>query len=287
MNKTALMYLLCIVLAAGTANAQRRAARGVNFALEEVESLINTRNSVLPVNFNKDQYREQRLPGYWSCYASFRNELQPRPLFIAGVNTNGVINFHFDTDEGRREQVKVTASGEGTAVLRLYGSKREMLDASGYACAEWVSTRPHPQVFVTFSNLRDLEFDNKELLALLNPLRRPDERGRLPRPAVNMKGVFDLELRVGGNRLRIPELPLTLTIQDVTTYWDTRLYFSTVFKGSDIGLSGNDAGEIRMRFHGQAFSQVPMAQQKSGAAVDKQMSLDELLEQSDADVLFF
>jgi hypothetical protein len=207
-------------------------------------------------SFNRPEYRTQGFPGWCCSYMTFRNEKKRRPLFVYGWATGGVVTVTFDNKSGLLEDFKVASVGTGTVDVSNYACTRAE-DWVDYTCAEWVNQEPMPTVQVSVKAIRGWKEQNQIIKAFLNPDRGALKKRDLETFRPEYGAQVDMVLSAAGRTLAVTNLPCKFTFGDHEKYWNVKFTLRFNFQGADLGLTGDDAGEIAAKFVSESFSALP------------------------------
>jgi hypothetical protein len=142
-----------------------------------------------------------------------------------------------------------------------------LADWNDYAAASLLLRRPRPLIHVTFANLRDIRGDNDEMsfffsddkkrisTALGLTGREPIIPGRITK--VTLHAVADIHLTAGALSARCENAPIRFDMTRSQKYWSLAVFSEFAFKGSDLMLSDDDAGDITLSLHGKAYAETP------------------------------
>lgn len=165
-------------------------------------------------------------PRYMTTVVVIRNENKLRPVFITGRGAGG--RLEFDPENPDR------AEGSFSIAAGRYSTSRA--DAERMAATEWVLADPRPTITLEVDALNDWEKtdDNRFSVRLTGRIRAGDQSARVAGPAnIRTHGEGRVQGHPAPDRLA---LTATLTVE-----------------GGELGLGGDDAGEIEFRFVGFGF----------------------------------
>lgn len=202
---------------------------------------------------------ERPWPRHDTSRATFRSDAKLRPLLLVGRNLGGSMTFQFEQAAGLGDlggveidlgDAKVTTSGSFSVVWDRYSDSP---DAERMACTDWLKREPRHHVILKIDSMKDF---------------RQADGDKAPRGAevfqAKVHGALQLADRVveEGQAARYVvrravdiDAPATLTFQDGTasvgkgvTHASLTLRAQLSLKGEDIGLTGGDAGDIKLHF---------------------------------------
>ncbi len=165
-------------------------------------------------------------PGHMTTVVVIRNENKLRPVFITGRGAGGQLEF--DPENPAR------AEGSFSIAAGRYSTSRA--DAERMAATEWVEADSRPTIKLEVDALNDWEKtnDNRFSVRLTGRIRVNDQSTRVAGAAnIRTHGEGRVQGHPAPDRLA---LTATFTVE-----------------GSELGLSGDDAGEIQFRFVGFGF----------------------------------
>ncbi|MFP4354943.1 MAG: hypothetical protein ACLFUJ_07430 [Phycisphaerae bacterium] len=198
------------------------------------------------VTYNYDR----RNPGWCSFRLTLRNETKPRPLFIAGRNESGTMTVKFPSMEGVEEFEGVsgisdlvgTVETQSTAVIDAGQWSANWIGAEQFVGTAWLNQQQRPEMKVRIVDVTDWQ-------------QKTDEKRRpLDRDLFEAKMVF--ELHVGDKKIRLTR-PVTARFRAPSSRggkYAVRFSTDFSFQGSQLGLTGRDAGTIDAKMVIEGFS---------------------------------
>jgi hypothetical protein len=217
----------------------------------------------LPLSFRKDEYKEKKLPGWCATFISLQNEKKRRPLYVYGWGSNGTVTVSFSNDGGMTDQFKIAAKGEGMFNLNAYSCSLA-LDVNDFAGAAWIQNDPMPPILLTVHSFANWQGKNEEIINLVNP----DRKGGPTRPPLaeaKLAATMGIRIAVAGKTLDLKDTPCKVTLRDMGGYWSMKFVADVEFQGSALGLSGDDAGKVKLHFSGEAFAVPPKSHRAPGS----------------------
>lgn len=222
-------------------------------------------------DFTAKNYRGNKFPGWCVSYMTFRNEKKRRPLYVYGWGNEGIFSVIFDNDGGLRTEYATLTKGKGSVNMDRY-SCTSALDWDDFACGAWVKEDPHPKIVMTVKAMRGWKKQNNEIKKFLDANRGilPKKEMEAMRPKYEVS--LDLDMTVNEKTVSLKGVPCSVTLGEGGTTWS--MYFQTrfKFKGVELGLTGDDAGEIAVSWCSGAFAKISQQFKapgvKKGAAID-------------------
>jgi hypothetical protein len=226
---------------------------------------------VLTYRFDSRYYSQYGFPRHCASWIAMSNPKKRRPLFVYGWGIKKSLDdpdltLTFRYREGEKQQFTVGTEGQGTIGYNGYCAT-VLADWNDYAAASLLLRRPRPLVYVTFANLRDAKGDNEEMsfffsddkkristiLGLTD--REPIVPGKITK--VTLRAVVDIHLTAGALSTRCENVPIRFDMTRSQKYWSLAIFSEFTFKGSDLMLSDDDAGDITLSLHGKAYAETP------------------------------
>lgn len=216
------------------------------------------------VDFDAATYRDKKFPGWCNIYVVFRNEKKKRPLFALGSGSGGALFCPFDTSGLVEKDEPDASTGEGKIKIEFYDPKRGTAcffrgeDWNTYTCGQWVQADPSPTLDITLSNVAEWKTADKLMRKFLNPDRRRPPPGT-PDITPKFTTLADMNIRVGNNRAQLKAVPCKVTFAELEAraIWQVRFEIRTKVAGTELGLVGDDAGDISLFFVAIAYCDPP------------------------------
>jgi hypothetical protein len=227
--------------------------------------------------FAPHAHRAQGFPGHCLSYAVFRGTGKTRPLYMCGKMNSGTLTFRFDS-VGRVIDCRV----EGHAGVVFSPSCTILSDVKTHACAQWLEQKPEPAISINLKSVRDFDVDDSAVAAFFGQAVPHAEahaaakaaKGETePIPPVRLvtKALADVEISVGAASTTAVGVPLDVAfMQD--GLWSADLIAACKVKGRELGLTGDDAGELSVYVHFGAFCRIPdvfTPEQRAGKKTEK------------------
>ncbi len=202
--------------------------------------------------------RKEKLPGWCCTYAALRNPEKERPLFLFGWPDASDMQLEIGNQGGLSQDIEIEC--EGSFRLRLDGwAAWPAADWNDYACGAWVhrGREKLPAVEITVGTIRQWDQQNLLMQIFVNPHRGllTDDQRKKFRP--RYLAVADLTITAGEKKLTLEDVPLRIAFTDHATRWSMSIDCELEFNGSEIGLSGADAGPISLKLRHQAHGTLP------------------------------
>lgn len=252
MNRWRTALILVVLTAAGAVAA-------------EVEPIV------LTYRFDSRYYSKYGFPRHCASWIAMSNPKKRRPLFVYGWGIKKSLDepdltLTFRYREGEKQQFTIGAEGQGTIGYNGYCAT-VLADWNDYAAASLLLRRPRPLIYVTFANLRDTQGDNEQMSfffsddkkRLSTALGLTDQEPIVPGKItqVTLRAVVDINLTAGALNTRCVNVPIRFDMTRSQKYWSLALFSEFTFKGSDLMLSDDDAGDITLSLHGKAYAETP------------------------------
>jgi hypothetical protein len=229
------------------------------------------------------KHNAEGFPGHCLSYAVFRNAGKARPLYMCGKSNSGTLTFRFDS-VGQIVDCRV----EGHAGVVFNPNSTILSDVKTHACAQWLEQNPAPAIAVKLKSVRDLNIDDSAFRdffrkaiphAKAHAAAKAAKGNAEPIPPIRLvtKALADVEIAVGAASATAAATPVDIAfVQD--GLWSADFVAACKIKGRDLGLAGEDAGELSVHLHFGAFCPIPETftlEQKSGKKIEKMLkSLD-------------
>ena len=203
--------------------------------------------------------RERPWPRHDTSRATFRSDAKLRPLLLVGRNLGGSMTFRFEQAAGLGDlggveidlgDAKVTTSGGFSVVWDRYSDSP---DAERMACADWLKRECRYHVILKIDSMKDFrqadgdkaprgsEVFQARVHGALQLADKVVEEGQAARYVV--RRAVDIDT------------PATLTFRDGAasaekgvTHASLTLRGAATLKGGQIGLTGDDAGDVKLQF---------------------------------------
>jgi len=247
---------------------------------------------VLEFQYEAYKHRSMDFPTHCVSYMVFDNAKKARPLYLWGKQRRGTLALQFDDEEalGLEPEVK------GSAQVYFTHTATPLGDWETFTCAAWLKASRKPRVYVTLSNVRNVTAEPGVMKQFFARIRERDvmvaymatldKKKQEPVPPVRgakFKAIGDVEIKVGTKTSTVKDLPIVLELSGAEQ-WQINFEAKLKIKGADIGLDGDDAGELSVDVNGGAFSGVPpkfreAVTEKELKKLSDVMKLDEKLEE--------
>lgn len=208
---------------------------------------------------------ERRFDGNWPKHATarltLRNPKKLRPLFIVGNNVEGPLRVELnepkDIDDLLGEAWFGRSTGSFSVTFSRYSAPSSDLDR--HAATQWLTPDPRPELELHIAALTDW--------------RRPplgvDKRGRKQRPPEHVTdGSYDVKVQAalewGGKRYPLT-FPARVRFRANRKVNNKAIPHTLVFNadfetsGAKLGLSGADAGPMRVQLTIEGYSKLEQA----------------------------
>lgn len=246
---------------------------------------------VLDFQYEVYKHRSMDFPTHCVSYMVFGNAKKTRPLYLWGKQRRGTLSLHFDDEEALGLEPAV----KGSAEVHFTHTATALGDWETFACASWLKSKRKPRVYVTLSSVRDVTAEPGVMKRFFVKIRERDvmvaymetlaKNKRKPVPPVRgtqFKALGDIEIKVGAKTTTVKDVPLILELSGAEI-WQINYEARLKIRGADIGLDGDDAGELSVQVNGGAFSAVPAklreeVTEKELKKLSDVMKLDEKLE---------
>jgi hypothetical protein len=224
----------------------------------------------LTYRFDSRYYSKYGFPRHCASWVAIGNPKKRRPLFVYGwgIKTNEAnpdLTLTFRYQEGDKEKFTIAAQGQGTIGYNGYCAT-VLADWNDYAAASLLLRRPRPLLYVTFANVRDIKGDNEEMSFFFSDDkkrvstivgltdREPVKPGKLTK--VTLTAVAEINITAGELSARCEKAPISFELTRSDRYWSLAIFSEFTFKGSDLMLSDDDAGDITLSLHGKAYAEI-------------------------------
>ncbi len=207
----------------------------------------------VPTGYSFARYFKGRWPGYQTARITLRNPKKLRPLYLTGHNKEGKITLTFQDLgdlESMAEDVEMAAFLDyakcvGSYTVRLDTYSAADCDLERFVGTEWLKQEERPAI----------EVDIKKISNWVRPEKVVKN---------NKTGVVESTqhgVKVTGS-IRVGDKSHPFTTVARATLWEpaegspAKLFvrFRMKVKGSDLGLTGDDAGELDMYFASCGFA---------------------------------
>jgi hypothetical protein len=183
---------------------------------------------------------------------------------------------------------------EGSGIVQFESACTVLPNVEEFTAAEILQPGKPAAVQVRFHSMRKAEADDADLAAFFDGVKRravavqeAEEEAGLGEPAeippvrFPLSAVAHLEIRHAEHAVQCPNVNLSLELI-VGDFWRIDVQGEFSFKGSALGLTGADAGELRGYLYAGAFSPVP----ESFRPLDAEKAEDGALDALDDEDLF-
>jgi len=267
-----MMARLTLAILIAAASAAGEGGGTVGFTIEKTAMDF----TMYSYSYGDEDEMADWLPYREMCFVRLSNEAKDRPLYITGRPRHGRILILFEMDEdldiGEHD---IDAAGDG--VVDYHGYQAGSVGhADDYCGGELLAERPFVKFSVTTMEDWKQEVDAlAEFLKYRKDVARKAEVGPAPRPELHctMRG----ELSVGDASVLLKDLETRVVLSrevkvswgNRTPYWMIQFSTETTVQGSELGLTGADAGEIAVRIVGGAVAVMPSQAEASKGTVEE------------------
>lgn len=246
---------------------------------------------VLDFQYEAYKHRSMDFPTHCVSYMVFENAKKTRPLYLWGKQRRGTLSLKFDDEEalGLEPEVKGSAQVYFTHTTTVLG------DWQTFACSSWLKAKRKPRVYVTLTNVRNVTAEagvmkrffvkireRDVMVAYMATLKKGKQKPVPPVRGTKFKAIGDIEIKVSTKTTTVKNVPITLDLSG-SEIWQINYEGTLRIKGADLGLEGDDAGELSVHVNGGAFCGIPPkfreeVTEKELKKLSDMMKLDEKLE---------
>ncbi len=224
--------------------------------------------TTMPFSFKSRKYGGTKLVSYHlpnPCLSFIRLQggEDRRPLYVTGHGRYGYLLLTLGCEPmAEFFDYELTADVDGVIVYDTYGVSG-IGDLDRYSAGSLLETRPPLRLHIT--GLGALDEDGERLRRFLRFRRAPTEEEEPP-GVVHLRARLDAILSRGEHRIALEELPVTIELSfrlNPIPYRTPCPYWQLVFRsekiavqGTDLGLTGPDAGELDLTLSGGALAPI-------------------------------
>jgi hypothetical protein len=236
--------------------------------------------------------REDEWPELDLGSIGFRNPRALRPLYLAGRGYGGTISVHFDPDAeklgdftGEKKLGKLLSAAKTTGELKVICDEYSLSDAGHeqFAARELIAATPRPLVAVEVKNIRQwVPMSRQRTSAGVRTRYQAvcDGSVALVRREWSGEGLDRTKTDEVLKTARFEGAKVEILFKDITVpYGRSTLTLGAMIvrgtadiTGSDLGLTGRDAGEMEIRFSVEGMTDF-------GKSSTEAMDLDKATEQ--------
>lgn len=252
-----------------TGMKSRSEIRGMQRAVMASVALAGISASAAPIvlefQYEAFKHRSQGFPEHCVSYMVFENPKKTRPLYCWGKQRRGTLALQFDDEEalGLEPEVK------GSAEVSFVHSATALGDRQTFACSAWVNAARKPRIYVNLENVRKVTAapgvmknffsairERDVMVAFMKTQKKDRQKPVPPVGGTKLNAVGDIEIKAGSSSARVEGASVVLELSGAEV-WQVNYVTTVRIKGSDIGLDGDDAGELTVHVNGGAFCTVP------------------------------